>query len=116
MSTVESIMDEGYTVVLAHIDRYVKRFEEGIDTLLSMGALAQINADSLVSFFDRKKLRPYIESGRVCALGSDLHGSDPRSYKPFAELKKHIGVEHFEGIMKSSQKLLEGAKTLGELF
>jgi len=106
MSTVESIMDEGYTVVLAHIDRYVKRFEEGIDTLLSMGALAQINADSLVSFFDRKKLRPYIESGRVCALGSDLHGIEP-GYKPWLKAEKKL-KGYFDEIMERTEELIFG--------
>ncbi len=114
--TVENLIDNGYTVILAHIDRYLKRFEEGIDALLSIGALAQINADSLVSFIDRKRLKPYIESGRVCALGSDLHGSDKKSYKPFADLEKHIGEERFRSIMKSSERLLEGAVTLTEMF
>ena len=51
LDTVERIIDSGYTVVLAHIDRYVKDNEEEIDAILSMGAMAQINAEGFASFF-----------------------------------------------------------------
>ena len=75
IATVEALMDKGIVILLAHIDRYIRDYEEDIDRLLSMGAKAQINASSLMSFFSRRRLMPYLHSGAVDALGSDLHNS-----------------------------------------
>lgn len=110
--TVDRIIKDGYTVILAHIDRYIKRYEEQIDLLIRGGALAQVNADSLSSFFSRKKMMEYIDSGCVSALGSDLHGADKKSYSAFTSLKKHIGEDNYERIMSRSEKLLEMAELI----
>ena len=110
INTVEDIIDSGYTVILAHIDRYLKNYEEQIDILLRNGALAQVNADSLSSFFSRKKIMEYIDAGCVYALGSDLHGADNKAYSAFASLKKHIGADNYEKIMSRAAKLLENAE------
>ena len=112
MQSVENIMDDGYTVILAHIDRYVKRFSDGIDALIEKGAKTQINADSLGSFFERKKLMPYIEGGCVYALGSDFHGSDKKTYKVFTDAKKNIGAENYERVMRKAEKLLADAEII----
>lgn len=110
--TVENIIAKGYTVVLAHIDRYLREHEQRIDELLRLGAVAQINADSLCSLFSRGKLLSYIDGGYVWALGSDLHGASEKDYKKFASLKKKIGEERFESVMSKSEKLLEGAQKI----
>ena len=112
ISTVEALMDKGITIVLAHIDRYIRDYEDGIDNLLSMGAKAQINASSLVPFFSRRRLMPYLDSGAVHALGSDLHGADADAYRDFAALEGKIGSELYLEIMKKSERLLEGAELL----
>lgn len=110
--TVEALMDKGIVVVLAHIDRYIKDYEAGIDRLLAMGAKAQINADGLSSLLLRRRLMPYLESGAVYALGSDLHGADPGMYRAFATLQRKIGKDLYEEIMQKSERLLEGAEFL----
>lgn len=109
IATAEALMDKGITVVLAHIDRYIRDYEDGVDRLLSMGAKAQINASSLASFFSRRRLVPYLESGAVWALGSDLHGADAGAYRDFASLERKIGKELYLDIMNKSERLLEGA-------
>ena len=109
ISTVEALMNNGLDVVLAHIDRYIRDYEENIDRLLAMGAKAQINASSLASFFSRRRLVPYLESGAVWALGSDLHKTDAGAYRDFAALEGKIGKELYLDIMNKSEKLLEGA-------
>ena len=109
ISTVESLMDKDITVVLAHIDRYIKAYEDGVDRMLAMGAKAQINASSLASFLSRRRLEPYLESGAVWALGSDLHRIDEGAYRDFASLERKIGKELYSDIMKKSERLLEGA-------
>ena len=110
--TVEALMDKGIVVVLAHIDRYLRNYEADIDRLLNMGAKAQVNASSLATFFSRRRLMPYLYSGTVYALGSDLHGDDADAYRDFAALEAKIGTELYTEIMKKSEKLLEGAELL----
>lgn len=98
-----------YTVVLAHIDRYVSRQKPELEELLSIGAYAQINASSLSSFLLRRRLASFFESDRVVALGSDLHGTAPKSYRPFKEAKSHLGSTH-QDIMQRTQLLLTNAQ------
>ena len=106
--TVEALLKR-HTVVLAHIDRYVRAQAEEIETLLNMGAFAQINAEALFSFGDRRRLIPFLEGGRVVALGSDLHGTDERAYQKFVSAEKKLGALHGE-IMEKSANLLKEAK------
>lgn len=110
--TVDAIISNGYTVVLAHIDRYLKKGSDDIDTLLSMGALAQINADALSSRSTLKKINRYLDStDKICAIGSDLHGSDTASYSAFVKANK-ILKEHYEAIMTRTDKLLINAERI----
>ena len=112
IETVEALMDNGYTVVLAHIDRYIKHSAGVIDTMLELGALAQINAEGFERFGKRRKLMHYIKNtDRVCALGSDLHGANAKDYKRFVNCKKLLG-EYFDIIMSRTEKLLDGAEPI----
>ena len=110
IEAVKNLIDNGYNVILAHIDRYMKRYEDKIDTLIAMGAMAQVNAESLVTHASRKKMMAYIDGGYVCALGSDLHGSEKSSYKAFARLERRVGTENFKRIMDRSKELLATAE------
>lgn len=110
--TVEQLIADGYSVLLAHIDRYFRICPNDIDELLSMGAVAQINADALSSRSSLKKIKKYLETTeKICAIGSDLHGSDPKSYKPFKKAAKTLS-EYYESIMHRSGILLNGAETI----
>lgn len=108
--TVERLT-KSFTVVLAHIDRYILCEEDGIHSLLSAGAFAQINGYALHSFSKRRKLKPILESDRVVALGSDLHGADRKTYEQFLTAEKKLG-DTFETIMLRSAALLENATAL----
>ncbi len=110
--TVETMMENGITVVLAHIDRYLADYEDSIDTFLSMGTYAQINANSLSSGRMKKKILYYLEqTDKICAIGSDLHGSDSSSYKKFVKSKKILD-EYYPTVMKRSEKILRDAEIL----
>ncbi len=112
LDTVDEIIQKGFTVVLAHIDRYLYEFEEAIDILLSMGAYAQINAESLHSSKTLKKIVYYLEqTEKICAVGSDLHGRDKSAYKKFVKAQRVLG-EYYPSIMKRSQSLLKDAEIL----
>lgn len=102
-------LTDSYTVVLAHIDRYMDVCPDVIDALMSLGALAQINASALFYTPMRKKLTPYITNGQIFALGSDLHMADKKSYAQFEKAKKKLGAE-FDSIMARSERLLDGAE------
>jgi len=107
--TVDDILSLGYTVVLAHINRYLSSFADQIEYLLDMGALAQVNASSLKGFWSRRRLLPYLESGCVVALGSDLHGQDQKAIDAFAALSK-LPNDLFARICEKSAELLAEAK------
>ncbi|MBQ8330884.1 MAG: hypothetical protein IJX94_00095 [Clostridia bacterium] len=108
--TVESLTRR-FTVVLAHIDRYIHTQKAEIYELLRLGAFAQINGYAFDSFGKRRKLAPILESDRVVALGSDLHGTDKKTYQKFIDSKKRLG-DTFDVIMERSAKLLESAEYL----
>ena len=111
--TVDDILSLGYTVVLAHINRYLRSFADQIDCLLDMGALAQVNAGSLKGFWNRRRLRPYLESGCVVALGSDLHGQDQKTMDTFAALSK-LPNDLYAQIFQKSAELLANAEAVNE--
>ena len=111
IGTVETLMSQGIVVVLAHIDRYIRDYEEDIDRLLSMGAKAQVNASALMSFFSKRRLMPYLHSGAVVAFGSDLHNDDAKAVRRLVGAKKYLGAD-YDAIMASAAELLTDAKPI----
>jgi protein-tyrosine phosphatase len=110
VEAVEELIFAGFTVVLAHIDRYLKHSESVIDEMLELGAYAQINAEAFAHFGERRRAMRYIkETDRVVALGSDLHGNSSKYYKKFVELRNILG-DSFDTIMNRSASLLENAE------
>lgn len=97
-----------YTVILAHIDRYIESQPDKIEQFISDGALAQINASALFCGSVKKKLLPYISGGTVCAIGSDLHLVDKKSYSQFIKAEKKLRGD-YERIMERSSELLKNA-------
>lgn len=106
--TVESLLRK-YTVILVHIDRYIRYEEENIHELLGMGALAQINASSLFRFSKKRKIARALDTGSVVAIGSDLHKTDRETYEQFALAQKKLGGAYDE-IMSRSAELLRNAQ------
>ena len=80
LETIENIIDLGFDVILAHVDRYPP---EIIDTLSYLNLKFQINAESLCTFIKNRKLYEWIEKGFVVALGSDLHNLDKKGLNSF---------------------------------
>lgn len=99
---VENMIIAGYTVIIAHADRYKK---ENINALISLGAKIQLNASSLSSVFVKKHLLKWIELGYVVALGSDIHRNDKTAYKKFNKAKKRLKNNYTE-IMHKTQMIL----------
>lgn len=106
--TVEKMLANGFTVILAHVDRYLKICPYDLDTLRDIGVLMQVNASALTPFSLYGRLKRYITEGSVCALGSDLHGTNPLDYKRFSKAPSVL-KNHYLDIMNKSQKILENA-------
>lgn len=106
--SVESLCKR-YTVVLAHIDRYVRHQKSDIEILLDLGALAQVNGYAFSSYFTRRKMRTFWEDERIVALGSDLHRLNQKAYDLFCEAPLRLG-ETYDTIMQRTQKLLQHAE------
>jgi protein-tyrosine phosphatase len=112
LKTVETIMENGYTVVLAHIDRYIKEHEDYIKLLLEMGALAQINPYAMATFGPKKQILNILSTSEsIVAVGSDLHGSSKGALDGFIKLKKRLG-SHYDAINKRAAALLANAQII----
>ena len=98
-----------YTLLLAHVDRYVVDHKLEIATLLSAGAYAQINSSSMFHCSIRRELMSFIDGGQIYAIGSDIHGTGKKSYARFVKAERRLG-ERYAIIMESASKLLENAE------
>ena len=105
--TVRKIAKMGYKVILAHVDRYSK---ENIEQLLDVGVnMLQVNADSLDKLFKPKHILEWAKQGYVVALGSDIHGADPKAYKHFLKAKVALG-DSLDGVRRASDSIFEMIK------
>ena len=102
ISTVYNISRMDFTVVMAHIDRYLKRDLSQIVEIENLNY--QLNASSLSSFFGRKQILSLIDEGMISAIGSDLHGT--KGYGDFTKAMKVMGEERVSLIANSTQNLL----------
>ncbi len=101
--SVYNLVSRGYTVVMAHAERYDKSW---ISETLAAGARLQVNAKAF-SLFNRRKISPWLESGDIVAIGSDIHGADTGAYKVFSKAAKK--AEKIAPQVRSfSDMLLEG--------
>jgi len=93
VKSVKDLVDNGYDVILAHVDKYEK---DDIERFIPLGVRFQINAYSLARLFPKKHLLDWIASGRVVALGSDIHGEDKAAYRKFnkAQLRFDNMIKH----------------------
>lgn len=75
---VRNLISDGYEIVLAHANRYVRK---NVNLMIEAGAKIQLNAESLSGLFVSKKIKEWLNGGYVAALGSDIHMVDTRIYK-----------------------------------
>lgn len=78
---ISKIVSRGYIPIIAHIDRYVKK-QKGLMyfyRLAELGALLQINTSSVLSFYNRLRLKRLIEKGVVTLFGTDCHNMGARA-------------------------------------
>ncbi len=101
--SVGALIKQGINVVLAHADRYDR---DNINSLVSVGAKIQLNANSFARLVVKKHLYEWIDAGLVVGLGSDIHGTDKKAYKNFTAAIRKIGAARAEKIMKASLAII----------
>lgn len=106
--TVYEISKKGLSVVMAHVDRYDPEY---VEQLFDLGVKAQLNPGAFLNGKSRRLAFDWISDGHIVALGSDLHGADPRSYKMFAKAVRHLG-DRTPVIESSIEEYLIGAVAL----
>ena len=106
IETVGLIKKRGLIPVMAHIDRY---YGKPVGRLFEEGIMCQINASALVSRRRRGWLLDLIGEGRICAIGSDIHGVDRSCAKNFTRACGILG-EELRVMMEKTDSLLSGAK------
>lgn len=77
---VELSSTNGLTVVLAHIERYLKyQSRAAWNRLYDCGIQMQVNASFFNSMFTRRKALHMLENGAIQFLGSDCHNTGTRA-------------------------------------
>lgn len=112
---IGKIIAKGYSPIIAHFERYLgyKGNKKKVETLLSMGALLQMNCEYLNRFSTRGKGVKFIKKGYVSALGTDCHNTGERAPKyntADAYLKKKLSAQRYERFHKRQRRILSSAE------
>ena len=104
-----NLIIEGYTIVLAHPERYryMQEDDKKLEELLSMGVLLQGNYRSLFGYYGKdakKALKKFIKKKQISFLGSDIHKNDGYNLKKLEKivLKLSKDKEYTENIIKNN--------------
>ena len=110
LDTVGAIRDGGFTVIFAHLDRYVP---EAAEALFALGMKGQLNLSALGTRnpWKRKRLMRWIDNGDIVAVGSDIHTTAVRDDRAATERGlAALGSGRLEQLAHTTADLLRGAK------
>lgn len=115
-STVREILElscSGHiTLVLAHIERYLKNQDEWvINKLFENDVLMQVNAPFFVKRTTRRKALKLLKSGFIQMIGSDCHGTvdrPPMLSEAREIVVKKLGDEFIRYFEERNDRFLEG--------
>lgn len=103
---------KGYTVLLAHIERYMKFQSSQVwQEILQLGVLCQVNASFFLRPLTRKKALSMLLKGAVNVIGSDCHNVDTRSPQigaAFDFIKGKLGDDFLSDFTEYNHNLLFG--------
>lgn len=102
LHTLENLIDMGYRVILAHVDRYPP---EIIEMLSYLNLKFQINADSIAVIIKKPHLYEWIRRGKVVGLGSDIHMLNSSAIDKLLKCSKKLKND-FDSIMDKSAEIL----------
>lgn len=101
---------KGYTVVLAHIERYLKyQPSKTWSRLRELGILMQVNASFFNGFFTRRKALSMLYKGEINVIGSDCHNlvsRSPKIGKCYEIIKSKAGRRFFSDFTEYNKSLL----------
>jgi len=115
-STIREVMElscSGHiTVVLAHIERYLKKQEEWvINKLFENDVLMQVNAQFLIKRCTRRKALRLLKNGFIQMLGSDCHGvvdRPPQISEAREIVVKKLGDDFIRYFEQRNDRFMEG--------
>lgn len=101
----------GIIPIIAHIDRYLYHWKNKrkIDTLIGMGAIIQLNAESLIGNKDQKSILRLLSEGKIHLLGSDCHNMydrKPNLSHALRVIEKEIGYSCLKRIDLNGRAIL----------
>lgn len=103
---------KGYTVLLAHIERYMKFQSSQVwQEILQLGVLCQVNASFFLRPLTRKKALSMLLKGAVNVIGSDCHNVDtrpPQIGSAFDFIKGKLGDDFLSDFTEYNHNLLFG--------
>lgn len=113
-STIQEVLDmcaNGHlTIVLAHIDRYLKMQDKNVwERLLASGALFQCNAESFRNLFTRMKLLGMFRKQMIHFVGSDCHNETsrpPNVELAFETLERKFGTDFLHALLAFENEML----------
>lgn len=112
LNAVRKLQMSGYSVVIAHIERYncLRTDISNVEYLREMGAYLQVNAGSITGKYGRsvkKFLREILKEQLVQVVGTDAHDSEkrpPKMKEAYHEVAKHVGEEYANQIFGENAK------------
>lgn len=103
---------KGFTVILAHIERYMRYQPSSVWTKLKgLGILNQVNAGFFTRPLERRKALAMLLSGKINAIGSDCHSIDtrpPLMDKAFEYIKSKAGDNFLSDFTEYNNDLIFG--------
>ena len=99
-----------FTIVLAHIERYLGFQDASIwQRLCDSGILMQSNASFFIDFFKKKKAINLLKSGKIHFIGSDCHNMTsrpPELQKAYDYISRKMGKEFLTYINENGKTFL----------
>ena len=108
----------GMRPIVAHVERYMNRRKEFYN-LYSFDLIYQVNADSFLSFFTRKKIPNLFTQGAVQLLGSDMHNTSrrpTRMEKATERIIKSYGKSRVNDLMTNAELVLRNEPVLKKKY
>lgn len=109
---VEQILDRGYRVMLAHLERYLMLPEckKWVREITQLPVIVQINAQSLLEWRRRRQIIQMFQKDEAQVLGSDCHGIHHRPPNLSAGrevLEKKLGSAFLAQMDSAGSRILE---------
>ena len=117
---VENVLYSGYVPIIAHVERYAAFREDKdlIDEVLNMGALIQVNAESVLGengWGTRRYCHKLLRTQKVHFIASDAHQVDwrpPVLDKCWERISKKYGYHYAEQIFRQNAEKILGNREL----